>query len=653
MVAAEVWRQHALPPRLRRLREFAEQEIVPATGPYANQKFRVSRQPWVGLLFDEMDSDRWNEFACVGPTQTGKTLVTYLIPTLFHLFEMRETVITAIPDLKMAQDKWTQDIRPLIQAGPLARFLPDVGEGSRGGTVRSQVPFTNGVTLKFMSGGGGDKSRAAFTARVVAATEIDGYDVGNTASRESDPISQIKARTRAFGSRRRVYQECTASIETGRIWVEYNAGSQGRLALPCPKCGEFVTPEREHVTGWQEARDEIEAGELARLCCPGCGQAWTEAERITANRDARLVHRGQTIDRQGRVLGDLPRTRTCGFRWTMINHCLTNAVADLGVAEWKARRAVDDVAAEKEMCQFWWAKPAKAEQEPLANLELHAVAQRTRPLARGFLPKGFTHLAYGCDVQKFALFWVAVAADDQERLYIVDYGDCDVRSRDIPEDVAIDAALFEWHERVSSGYPDQNGELHPPSLALIDSRYQTDAVKRALRRFDTERWRPSMGYGDGQQFTTRYLTPNTTKGDVVFVGTRYHVVYDVTAGLRVVHLDADLWKLTTQQGMTLPIDSPRALAMFQASASEHLKFARHICAEKKTVEFIPGKGDTVKWVRTSRNNHWMDATTYALVALHLLGAFGNEPAAPKSADRGGIRMNTGPFRTGLAEIGDR
>ena len=44
--------------------------------------------------------------------------------------------------------------------------------------------MSNGATLKFMSGGGGDKSRAGFTARVLVVTETDGMDTPGHPGRE-------------------------------------------------------------------------------------------------------------------------------------------------------------------------------------------------------------------------------------------------------------------------------------------------------------------------------------------------------------------------------------------------------------------------------------------------------------------------------------
>jgi hypothetical protein len=255
-------------PSLRRsLRRFAEEEIVIPDGPFEGRKFSCARQPYTGLWFDAVDSGLWPRSVATGPTQSGKTLASFVIPLLYHLFEIGETTICGLPDMDMAADKWREDILPAIERSRYRDLLPTRGGGSRGGRVES-IQFLNGATLKFMSGGGGDKSRAGFTARVVVITETDGMDEAGLRSRESDKITQLEARTRAYGSRKRIYMECTVSTEQGRTRIEYQHGTRSRIVLPCPHCGQWVAPEREHLVGWQSAANQVEARRIGAFVWP-------------------------------------------------------------------------------------------------------------------------------------------------------------------------------------------------------------------------------------------------------------------------------------------------------------------------------------------------------------------------------------------------
>jgi hypothetical protein len=89
--------------------------------------------------------------------------------------------------MDMAADKWRLDLLPAIERSKYKHLLPSRGGGSRGARVVEAVHFSNGAVLKFMSGGGSDKSRAGFTSRVVVITETDGMDKPGQTSRESVP----------------------------------------------------------------------------------------------------------------------------------------------------------------------------------------------------------------------------------------------------------------------------------------------------------------------------------------------------------------------------------------------------------------------------------------------------------------------------------
>src|SRR5690349_23779771 len=104
------------PRRLRSMRAFAEAQIVIPAGPFVGRRFRCARQPYTGLWFDAVDSGLWSRCVATGPTQSGKTLSCFVIPLVYHLFEIGETVICGLPDMDMAADKWREDILPVIEA---------------------------------------------------------------------------------------------------------------------------------------------------------------------------------------------------------------------------------------------------------------------------------------------------------------------------------------------------------------------------------------------------------------------------------------------------------------------------------------------------------------------------------------------------------
>src|SRR6476659_4446437 len=119
--------RQARSPRLRTMRQFAEEEIVIPSGPFTGRRFRCSRQPYTGLWFDQIDSGRWSRCVATGPTQSGKTLCCFVIPLLYHLFELGETVILGLPDMDMAADKWREDLLPVIEQSRFREQIPSAG----------------------------------------------------------------------------------------------------------------------------------------------------------------------------------------------------------------------------------------------------------------------------------------------------------------------------------------------------------------------------------------------------------------------------------------------------------------------------------------------------------------------------------------------
>ena len=359
----------------------------------------------------ELDSNRWWRTAVVAPTQNGKTLMGYVIPVLYHLFELKETVIIGLPDMRMASDKWEREFLPVIEASRYAELFPGQGdrrqgEGSRGGKITSAVHFLHGPMLRFMSAGGSDKSRAGFAGcRVVAITETDGMDEAGEESREANKCKQIEARTRGYDeSKRRCYMECTASFPEGKIWAEYSQSTKSRLVRPCPYCHAWVCPEREHLKGWQDAVDEEDAREKSAWHCPECDRAWTQADREEGWEQLRLVHDGQEVTPEGEVVGKPPRVRTLGFRWGAMDNPFTTA-GTCGFEEWKGAKSKDRENSEKKILQFTNARPYEAPDTIVEELDLEDIESKEIQYKRGIVPPNCIGLALAVDTHARILYW--------------------------------------------------------------------------------------------------------------------------------------------------------------------------------------------------------------------------------------------------------
>jgi phage terminase large subunit GpA-like protein len=599
--------------------QWVEEEIVLPNGPFADERYRHHRHPVSRLWFGAVDSAKWSRHAATGPTQNGKTLMCYAAPVLYHLFELRETVILGLPSMDMANDKWTQDFLPVVQASNYRDLLPLKGEGSKGGQVKRSITFRNGAMLRFMSGGGSDKKRAGFTSRVVAITETDGMDEPGETSREADKIAQIEGRTMAYGrTGKRIYLECTTSIERGRIWQELLSGTNTRIARPCPHCGEHVTPEREHLVGWQAADSEEAAGRLAFWSCPECGEAWSEAERVAAAAKAVLVHHGQSVV-DGSIVGPEPETQTFSLRWSAIDNPFVTA-ADLGAEEWRARRAKDRENAEKEMRQFRYTLPAIPLDVDLTPLDPDDIRQRTSDLRRGIAPNETLGAVVQVDTGKRKLHYEVKAVLPDESLRVIEYGVQTVESDRLGVHRGIVEALGRLRLYLENGWHTVDGRRLLFSQMWIDAGYHEHrpAVYTFCEEANAggdpgrERFRPTKGYGEGQRNTTRYRAPDKRDGDMVYVGREFHITRvrengKLVSGVQLVHVNSDFWKSENHQRLLMPAGQPGAITLFASpDPYEHADYSAHQVAERQREKFLPNVGTVTVWDRISRQNHHLD-----------------------------------------------
>lgn len=632
------------------MREFAEQEITPQTGPKRNMRFRCFRQPVAGYILDEFDrkdkhgKPRWRKRSASGPVQDGKTLLYVGIPCMYHLFELKEDVILGAPTMEVTRDKWRRDILPYIQGSRYAHLLPKQGAGSKGGEFDA-IKFNHGPELKLMSAKGGDEKRSGYTARVILMTEIDKMDEAASTSREADPVSQMEARADAFGDRAVYYEECTISHEKGRIFTDITAGSDSRLSLQCPHCQAWSILEREHLVGWQDAEDEVQAEDRACYCCPACGATMTEQQRAHANRNARLIHKGQKVDADGQVTGPETATRTFGFRWNAANSLFKSA-ASTGVEEWRAQRNPNSESGERFMCQFRWTIPYKGELLEQMSLTLQQIMRRTRPnTPKGIVPADAATTAVGIDLNKYKLHWTAISLDNHGREHIFDYGVQATSAAEVGTDLALTIALNELMDHFETeGWQDEDGAQWTPDQVWIDSRWKSkEVVFPFIKKINNPRYLPAMGYGAGQMRWRGqgniYRPPTKRTAAVREIGQGYHRVIDRQHRISLMHIDANFAKTHVYERLAIPLHNDLGVAIEPIPASamtfyapppdkpnEHMTWARHITAEERETKFVEGVGVTVVWNQLSADNHGFDATAIASTAARRALALADKPA---------------------------
>jgi len=324
-----------------------------------------------------------------------------------------------------------------------------------------------------MSAGGGDENRSSYTARCAVITEADKMDTAGETSREAIPSHKSKNRTDSY-PRNSDAATWNARCRFPRdgIWTEYQSGTASRIACQCPHCDDWVTPEREHLLGWQAADSEIAARETAHFACPSCGDPLSEADRVKMNRGAKLLHRGQSIGMNGEILGEAPQTFTLGFRWNAFNNLFWSA-AEIAAKEWKAKHATHgEESLEKELSQFYWVAPYQSPDFDATPLDANQIRRRfgDRRHTEGIVPDDTKPLGLAIDLGKRFCTWTLMANRPGCRRHIVDYGTFEVPSKNMDVKRALLIALRGFRDDVIlEGWHTPESRVVLPDIVVIDA----------------------------------------------------------------------------------------------------------------------------------------------------------------------------------------
>lgn len=602
--------------RIRGMRQFAEDEIIlPDVGVERGRKFRCDFQPFTRPLLDEMDNQRWKWIALRGPAQSSKSICGFVIPAMYHLFEMQETIILAAPTEKEINTKWTRDLRPMIERSKYKEFLPTSGQGSEGGDIKTLVTFRNGPIMRVMTAGGGYKTRAEFTSRVIIVTEANVFGVTSENSAEANKMTQLEARTQGFDDNFRIYLECTPETEDDLICSTVSKGSNSTFFVPCPHCSKWISPLREHLLGYSGCSSDKEALEQAYFVCPACRHPITKDERLEANKKVRLVHSGQEVDTDGNVTGAIPNVLTLGVWWSAFPNMFMSP-GTLGMHEWRAGQAKDRDDAERGILQMKWGLPDKASTDEVSGIRIEDVMGRSGFLEENTIPNDCVALTMGVDVNKYILHYFMLARRSDDSFVCPHYGTVAVPAHDMEIGIAIKTALRCLRDDyVLQGYKNETGQMVGVDAVWIDSRYEGSHVKSFCDETNADAtgvFMPIQGYGSDQP---RGDIRRNTGAKVKAQGENYEFV-QLPDGQIVVQIDSDRWKTQVHNMFKTKMGQPGSISLYTSPGYRHKELARHLTAETKSSKHTEKHGLVTKWSWHSKENHFLDGAYIARAANH-------------------------------------
>ncbi|MFN6311303.1 MAG: terminase gpA endonuclease subunit, partial [Planctomyces sp.] len=396
-------------------------------------------------------------------------------------------------------------------------------------------------------------------------------------------------------------------------------GTAGEVVFPCFSCGEFIVPSRDNLIGWHDATTEAEAEAASRWACPACGILFDDAQRIQQLTQARLRHRGQIILPDGSLHGEIPATKTMGFRYSAATNTFVTA-GIVGADEWRGMREVDRDNSEREILQWTWALPAKPKETAVEPLDWKTVMHRQSQYRRGLVPADCSRIAAGVDVRAAQLDWFVIAKHDTSgQPFCVDYGYEPIQREltDLP--TAIRQAVRLLMEKFEAGWELENGGQRGAEIVMIDAGWETDLIRSIVATNDT--WNTCKGFGFKQHSGTTYHAPKDKSKITLRIGEGWHDVafLDGTKRYREYQNNADHWKRRVHQALSVEATSAAALLLPRTDKPEgRMEVAKQLTAEREVQEFQVGKGTVTKWTQTFSRNHLLDACYLAFVGHSVL-----------------------------------
>lgn len=446
----------APPPELT-VSEFAEQEIHIPTGPMAGTRWSNDLAPYQAGIMDAFHEEGVQTVVGMCSSQVGKTSIG-LNMVAYHVAHDPCPILIVQPTARpMAEEFSKNRLQPLIQATPILR---------RTVSKKRSRDSSNTVFEKSFRGGtisiGGANSAASLASRPVRflfLDEIDRFPVELPG--EGNTIAIARARTKAYGRRRRVAMFSSPTIVDAPIHSWWRDGDQRRFYVPCPACGEMHAYKWENVHWDPKTNDP----ETALLHCPSCDHAMDDAERKAMLAEGEWV--AENPDRRDKSI--------VSFHLSELYSPIT-PLAEIVEGFLKARSA--QKAGDNSLMHTWQNTTLgePIELEGGEGVDSAPLLARRESFGEADVPAGACLLTMGVDTQDDRLELLVIGWGPGEESWIID--------RDTLPGDPVNPEVWEMlDEFLSHGYVHESGQVLQIAATCIDSAgHRTDNVYEYVRR---------------------------------------------------------------------------------------------------------------------------------------------------------------------------
>lgn len=209
----------------------------------------------------------------------------FTLAVAYHLHHDPTLCAIAQPTIPDAEDFGGSEIAPMLRETPvLAGLVRPITKGEKQDKA-TFYQLANGASVRVV-GAASDDAFRRYSARFLAADEIDGDGWTPGAKSQGDKLKLFWTRGETFWNRKQVRGSTPLLEDTSRVWKLWLQSDQRRYFVPCPHCGEeqfLEWGDRDSPFGIKFDRDE--GGRLTAVWYVGrCGciieeshKAWMDA----------------------------------------------------------------------------------------------------------------------------------------------------------------------------------------------------------------------------------------------------------------------------------------------------------------------------------------------------------------------------------------
>lgn len=563
----------------------------------------VDLTPYVIAFEQAFELPEYQTVALVCGSQMGKSEA--VLDVIGHRFDQRPT-----PSLYVgpSQDFIVDEIEPrfmeMIESA--ASLKEKLTRGKKNKRFRKLI---GGVPLKFAWAG----SATQLSGTTAGLVMVDEYDrMMADVKGEGDPLELTKARSFTFRDRKtgvtstpkkgivdvercevsglEFWKRMAADDIESPIWQLFQAGTMFHFAWPCPECDEYFIPRFKQLN--IEFETPADALEHAHCTCPQCGGIIEEKHKADLNARGVYVAPGQTVDTDGNVHGDPPRSSTISF-WVS-GLCSPFVTFGERASAYLEAKATGDPEKLQTVINTGFGElyaPAGGDAPEEAE-----IARLRQPYSLGDLPAGTVYLTVGVDVQKDRLIYCIRAWGPRATSWLIERGELQgpTHEEEVWEDLA------DLLETPIHG--------HNIRRCLIDSGFRpgkpyqvpVNRVYEFCRRHSRV-CSPTKGRATQSTPLRRSKIEVNTKGALK----KY--------SLELLLIDTDWAKSSVHERIRYPVD---ALGAWLLPENIDEGYFAQIISESR----VKKPNGQAQWVARSKENHFLDCEALNWAAGYLLNA---------------------------------